>query len=368
VREDVAISLNNGRAEDKRELHRLNDLLAEYLERLSHLQFEYSENVDLKKLWEQDLKIIKDTYENDVTFSTRQLEESSRIGLTLGSEVTRLEAVLLELKRKIAENRSAHNTNSARIKDLWIQLTTLEFEVTKITRTNDLLRADYKLWEDRNERLRQEIERIKSLIITERNQGLNFKREIDDLINANEKIYREEERKLIELLRGRGPGPLPGPGPVDSDCRDIALAITGIRESFERWLRENQIDYNWLSTIKGTTSQIDEARRYANEINALRVTLDGIRAEILDYESKNVKIRTDLYALHLRLTDESRICTENCAELKPRLDTIVKENLSLQVKIRELVDTKESLRSELEMYKKLIEGTNVRSAFTRHRD
>jgi len=121
------------RENEKRQLQTLNDLLAAYLERLSHLQLQSKDKTNLKDHWQRDLVLIREKYQRDVDDTRTFLQKSTDVKTILETEFTRLRKDMEECRRKVQKTIENREANQQRIDELLIKLGKIEIELSRIT-------------------------------------------------------------------------------------------------------------------------------------------------------------------------------------------------------------------------------------------
>jgi len=111
--------------------------------------------------------------------------------------------------------------------------------------------------------------------------------------------------------------------------------------------------------------QITETGQYQDEAKRLGHELQSYGVRISEYESLNSKLKRELADLQQRLDGDKRSYELQLIRIQEKYQGITDENHSLQLKLKALFDTNQTLYAEIAIYRKLLDGEEGRSYSTK---
>jgi len=173
-------------------------------------------------------------------------------------------------------------------------------------------------------------------------------------------FLRNEYQQELEILRSKQVI-------VKPDYKsDLAQAILEIRREFETLNSKKKIEMQSWYSRKIQEMQISESGPFLEEHRRLNFEIEALRGRMTDYETRNALIRAEIQNLqHLMKNEEVRYqSTLHYSEEEIR--RITEEDRRLKEKLRVVFQTNQNLRSEIEVYRKLLDGEGVsRKAYTK---
>jgi len=352
--EDAAKFILETREREKRELSGLNDRLANYLEKMRHLELQNRDMSDLKTRWEQDLLTIKRRYEQELADTQRNLEDSTKIKATLDAQIGRLSGELADYKKRFEDIGRSRDDNKLRVDGLLKKLSETEAELNLLRRNVQNLEEEVARLKSENARLQQALQKAKTDLDQESLKAIEYQNQVQALLKKIEFLKHEHELEVKMLSQKTFEV-------QDTKYQDeLAKAIREIRKEFDDLAKANKIELESWYSRKVTEVRNTQSLNYQEESKRLGLEIEGYRSRIGEYENTNGRLKRELQELQMRLESEKSRYESILSQTETRIQSMLTENRSLQEKLKVLFETNQTLFAEIAIYRKLLDGEEGR--------
>lgn len=355
------------RLQEKKQLQSLNDRLAQYIERVRHLEIENSK-LDVQLTSFQEIKTkevtnIRDLYDAEVGQLRKALDneakERARIDLDnkrllqqnqelttklnkVTADFTSAEKDLKLYQNRFSDVQNKYNQAAADLKKALNENKALSKDVTRVQ--NEL---DSKTKELDNETiLRIDLEnKLQSM-----KESINFKEQMFEQLSESRIIKQVEVSDIDGAIEQK----------VEQKYYENLQAL---RQEYEEDLKRNKEDIKKIFEEKIKTLEADLLRKNNlatntyDQVRKLQQDLEDARKSVKSLESRNNNLEDKVTSLETLLQEERRSSATQLSELQESMNTQLQE-------YQDLMDIKIALDLEIAAYRKLLEGEEQRLRYT----
>jgi len=355
---DVPTFILQTRERERNEIQDLNRLLDAFIKKVGVLDLSRRDIRQRTFDVEADIRIIREDHRVRIADIRKRLIDATGEKATLESRIEQL-----KIDTEFYRRESELSYPEGNVDELTRKINETKVTLEKVRRESETLEAGIRKLMDENARLEETLTTVRLDLTRERKNRLDFFNQKDILIKKNE-FLRKEFHFSISDQQSIGPGPVRPESYVD--CHEIATAVQDILSEFDKWSRENQTKFEALRKIK-----IDEF--YATERIAFEEKRKFLELEIEKYRnlSKNGRLQfeelmVEFNKLNVQLNAEKDRHLSVVQNLHGKIQLLLQENVQLQSSVKVLINTNQTLKAEIEIYRKMISGRRVerRTAIT----
>lgn len=357
------------RIQEKNELQNLNDRLAAYIDRVRSLESENSKlKIQLRKDMEsREVHTVKSMYEIELSDTRQTLDSIAKEKAQLELELSRLreELKVAEAKysKKLAEANGIEKRNvvlDAQIDDLKQKITQGNAERKRLENEIRALAEENRNLETRLKSLQKQLEEetILRVDLENRNQSLNeeltFQRSlfVTEMEEVRKKSYETKEYQSEELK-------------LQYEQR-MKAELAELRLHMDDLIRANRIDLEerYEARIAGL---MDEINKKDAEISSAATTIKQLKSSYTMHGSELESLKSENQSMKKRLEDMNKLLSQERDWNKIKINEKEKEIREIRLELQritddynDLLDDKIKLDAELEVYRKLLEGEEIR--------
>lgn len=355
------------REKEKRELQGLNERLANYIDKVHFLEATIkkleAENEALRNRKTEDLKPIRDAYENELAqarkvidqlSSTKGVSEAKLAGLqdeidSLRDLIRTLESQAKDYRKKIETQNHAYGELEGEVSTLRLRVGALEDENAKLREIND--------------KLQEQIRRLRSDLDAETAAHIEA-----DCLAQTKTEEAEFYKDLLDQLELMKPEPIQIKGMNYDDFwkSEMAKSIRAITAAYEDKLdiMQQDCESKYASQINamrnGNVKDSMQLNHAQEEVKRLRGQLSDSKALMAELQARCAALESEKSALNNRIRELENDLEETKIRLNQEKKQLADELESCLNELRALMDIKLSMELEISCYKKLLEGEESR--------
>lgn len=359
------------REREKREMQKLNDQLAKYVEKVRFLEAQnrkLANDVEVfRRFHDQGASFVRSIYETELKEGRKLINESSTVKNELEKEFARLQYDLAEYRKKFEETRSKREIDKECIDNLLLKLCECESLANFLRRRIEIFEKEVNRIKKENFQLQNDLQNVRNATnhetlasIENQNQAQVLQEEIDFIKSVHEQEEKELESMVVLDTTEEN---------REYFKHELTMAIRDIRSEHEAVYAQTKTDIDTRYQLKVKEIQVASARRTfesgykKNESKRLRIQLAEFRGKLVDLETRNSLLEKHVQDLIYQLEDDQK---QNEMTLNDRDEEIHKmrnEQKFLMEELQMLLDKKQTLDAEIAVYRKMLDGEVNRQVF-----
>ncbi|CAD5221326.1 unnamed protein product [Bursaphelenchus xylophilus] len=359
-----AWAIRDTKEKEKKELCELNDRLANFIERVRFLEAQNRKlTLDLEGLKKRTGKgttVIKSMFEKEIESATSLIGNTTDEKKKMGQDLAQIEKELKELRKKYENGLKERKEDKEKIDELLVQLSNLESEVSILKRRIELLESEVQRLKKENQRLQAELHRIRQAVDRETLNRIDYQNKVQTLLEEIE-FFRRDHEGEIKDLQAQAARDTTGEN-REYFRNELANAIREIRNEYDALNSTNRNDIESWYRVKVQEIETQAARNnmeqgyQKEEKRRLRDQLTEVRNKLADLEGKNAMYEQQIIALTYQVEDERRHYEDTLNMKDDEIRKAKEECQALMVELQMLIDAKQTLDSEIMIYRQMLEG------------
>ncbi|CAB3404815.1 unnamed protein product [Caenorhabditis bovis] len=349
---------------EKRELQGLNDRLEVYIGRVKQLEEKNRSLVleldQLRASLGGEVGQIKFKYSDSLTKTRGEIRDAR--GGTIGIEVKvhRLQDDLNDYRYRYDEARREAEKEKASWSSSIAQASA-ELESSK-SRYNAILEEEKRLWAEQDN-LYVELAAAKDELDAAIADRMRLQHEEEGLKAELEFLGRVHVQEITELRT------LLTQAPADTReffRNELALAIRDIKAEYEKIVTTSRLDLETIFQSKVSAAQASAESRNElsihrqEEIRKMTESISSVRARLSELEAKNAALEREASNLQLQLSEDQRAYETELQKRDTALRFMREDCQTLIAELQALLNTKQTLDTEIAIYRKLVESEENR--------
>ncbi|KAL7063341.1 hypothetical protein AAHC03_01275 [Spirometra sp. Aus1] len=352
-----------GRMRNKRDMHELNERLAEQVERMRYLSAHNKQLSDeissLKTRLLGETENLRETYEKEMRQLRQMLDEAERekadslarllstqqTNRNQADQINRLQAENDKVSRKLEQAFDDMNKRDGDLAMLQRRLEAMDEELAKDRQASDRMKRE-------NESLMQQLNEETANRISGQSEMQTLKEEIEFLRRVHQQELSEMHRTLEEVGRG-----------VDREIwqSEMSQAIRDIQDRYDAQLEKLRTDMDDMynarlrELAKSTPDHKAEINALKAENQKLRSNSDNLRDQMSQLQSKNTYLEASMYEVSNEASELRRRIDFELAEAAKEREAAEEALARAHNEMSALMDVKLNLEAEIAAYRRLLE-------------
>uniref|UniRef100_A0A0K0DTC5 Intermediate filament protein A n=1 Tax=Strongyloides stercoralis TaxID=6248 RepID=A0A0K0DTC5_STRER len=362
--QNAASTIRDTRERERKEMSDLNDKLANYIEKVRFLEAQNRKlNADLDMLKGKTgthASKIRVIFEHELTEAKQLIETTEKQKEEFENQLKKLQKDIEDYKTKYDEAYELRKQNKKIIDDLLVNLSDIEAEINLLKRRIALLEDEIGLLKKENLSLQDELKRTRSALDHETLDRIDFQNQLTTLLEEIDFIKRNQEEEIKDLLAMASRD-------TTNENREyfkseLASAIRDIRDEYDKLNNNNRNDLESWYKLKIQEINTQSARQnmeqnhQKDELKRLKTNVTDLRSKLADLEGRNALLEKQIEDLNYQIEDDQRSYEAALNEKDVQIRKMREECQALMVELQMLLDTKQTLDSELAIYRKMLEG------------
>lgn len=365
IRDPNVRAIQAERDHESRDLARLNDKFASYIETVHFLETHNKKlnlEADLLKNKPNESDKIRDMYQHEIQEAEKLINDTKKDKAKSELKARQGELEVDDVKKKYEDLIEKNLEDEKKIDNLCIQIASTEAEISLTKKRLSNLDSQSERYKNETMRYLEEIKRVSSELDYEILKRVQLQGEKDELNEEYQYIKKFHEIQLNELKEKILSEPRPDwSGEFKTN---LAQAIRQIRNEFDKLNNERQNEFKLQYDVKIQTIFLknkkpinpdkfiieEEERKLTNNVKNQRRQIVDLKAKLADLEAK------------IRELEELKKREEEDGKDAIRAKEIEIANLNQQIKeikknLDELVRNNANLRDEIKRYHDLLDGS-----------
>ncbi|BHF59204.1 hypothetical protein SprV_0100216000 [Sparganum proliferum] len=356
-------STREGRMRNKRDMHELNERLAEQVERMRYLSAHNKQLSDeissLKTRLLGETENLRETYEKEMRQLRQMLDEAERekadslarllstqqTNRNQADQINRLQAENDKVSRKLEQAFDDMNKRDGDLAMLQRRLEAMDEERAKDRQSSERMKRE-------NESLIQQLNEETANRISGQSEMQTLKEEIEFLRRVHQQELSEMHRTLEEVGRG-----------VDREIwqSEMSQAIRDIQDRYDAQLEKLRTDMDDMynarlrELAKSTPDHKAELNALKAENQKLRNNSDNLRDQMSQLQSKNTYLEASMYEVSNEASELRRRIDFELAEAAKEREAAEEALARAHNEMSALMDVKLNLEAEIAAYRRLLE-------------
>lgn len=360
----VAVIQEN-REKEKRELVKLNDQFASYVERVRFLEV-YNKRLQmelaaLKSRANSQTEKIREMYKNEIDMSKKLIDETSNERTSAETKSKKSEEEVESVKKVYHALLTTFNDEKTEIDEYYRKISEIDAEIALFRRRLNDIEDEAKRYKSDNQRLLSELQRLSADLdaeVLQRIQAEQTKKSLDDELTF---LLQKHSHTLEDLKNSAQIGA----GAIDSSQffkTELANAIREIREEYDQTIANQRAEmekwyYPKLQELQSKTKPVSLGPIYAREeAKKLRTLASEQRKEINQEKNRKAEIEQRIKEIEESLNNEQNKGQSIISEKEKEITRLRNHHTYLLSEYDELMKAKTNLNDEISTYRNLLEG------------
>uniref|UniRef100_A0A1I7UU92 Intermediate filament tail domain protein n=1 Tax=Caenorhabditis tropicalis TaxID=1561998 RepID=A0A1I7UU92_9PELO len=349
---------------EKHEMQQLNSRLEVYISRVRQLEDRNKELVieldSLRGSLGNDIGQIKFKFNDSLVKVRREITEAHAGTIGVEVKVNRLRDDLNDYRHRYEEARR----EVEREKTTWggaIVQAQAELDTNK-SRYAAILDEEKRLYAEQDQ-LYLQLSAAKDELDAAIADRLRLQAEEDDLKIELEFLGRIHAQEITELRA------LLAQAPADTReffKNELALAIRDIKAEYDKIIQTTKVDLETIFQTKiaaveaSVASKTEAATFRQEEIRKMNESITILRAKLSELEARNSALEREANALQIQLSEDQRSYESELVKRDNALRFMREDCQTLIAELQALLNTKQTLDTEIAIYRKLVESEEGR--------
>ncbi|UMM18737.1 hypothetical protein L5515_014663 [Caenorhabditis briggsae] len=349
---------------EKQEMQQLNSRLEAYISRVRQLEDRNKELVieldTLRGSLGNDIGQIKFKFNDSLVKVRREITEAHAGTIGVEVKVNRLRDDLNDYRHRYEEARR----EVEREKTTWggaIAQAQAELDTNK-SRYVAILDEEKRLYAEQDQ-LYHQLAAAKDELDAAIADRLRLQAEEDDLKIELEFLGRIHAQEITELRA------LLAQAPADTReffKNELALAIREIKAEYDKIIHTTKVDLETIfqtkiAAVEASVASKNEAATFRQEeIRKMNESITTLRAKLSELEARNAALEREANTLQIQLGEDQRAYESELVKRDNALRFMREDCQTLIAELQALLNTKQTLDTEIAIYRKLVESEEGR--------
>ncbi|CCG58671.1 Protein CBR-IFB-2, isoform a [Caenorhabditis briggsae] len=349
---------------EKQEMQQLNSRLEAYISRVRQLEDRNKELVieldTLRGSLGNDIGQIKIKFNDSLVKVRREITEAHAGTIGVEVKVNRLRDDLNDYRHRYEEARR----EVEREKTTWggaIAQAQAELDTNK-SRYVAILDEEKRLYAEQDQ-LYHQLAAAKDELDAAIADRLRLQAEEDDLKIELEFLGRIHAQEITELRA------LLAQAPADTReffKNELALAIREIKAEYDKIIHTTKVDLETIfqtkiAAVEASVASKNEAATFRQEeIRKMNESITTLRAKLSELEARNAALEREANTLQIQLGEDQRAYESELVKRDNALRFMREDCQTLIAELQALLNTKQTLDTEIAIYRKLVESEEGR--------
>ncbi|KAI9555121.1 lamin-like protein [Daphnia sinensis] len=371
------------RLQEKVELQNLNDRLANYIDRVRHLESENNRlNIQIQTTQEtvtREVTSVKGSYEKELSDTRQLLDETAKEKARLQLDAGRARAELGELTPKY--NKTKNDLLQAEKKVQQLESRNNELSTSLYQLKNDLARAieEKKEIAAEMDKLAKQVPELQQQLETEllartdlENRNMTLKEEL----SFKQQMY---EREMTEVRSNKQVEISEIDGRLQEHYQArLQTTLQELRDQYESQIQQSrdEVEALYQNKVQDLEEQMKKQRSAASshyeEVIQTRARLNDCNLKLSELESANAHLKSRIAELERNMESERAAHAKAINEASVVYSAMgqgeinrLREQMAVQLQeYQDLMDIRTALDMEISAYRKLLEGEETRLNLT----
>ncbi|CAD6193755.1 unnamed protein product [Caenorhabditis auriculariae] len=349
---------------EKKDLQELNSRLEIYIGRVKQLEIANRDLVqeldELRSRLGGEVGQVKYKFSDSLKTARSKIADAHQGTVAIEVKANRLRQDVVDYRNRYEDALREANRERA----TWgasIHSATAELERSKSMYAS-ILDEEKRLYAEQ-EHLYRELDTVKDELDAAISERLVLQHQEENLKAELEFLNRVHVQEISEL---RG---LLSQAPADTRDffkNELALAIREIKAEYEKIVHTTRTDLETVFESRVVAAEAAAAARSEvsvqrqAEISKMSESIASLRSKFTDLEAKNVALEREAYALQNQIREDKRQYEEELSKRDAALVFMREDCQKLVIELQALLNTKQTLDTEIAIYRKLVESEEHR--------